>query len=790
MCAEGSTGQESRECARLQQEVLDLRAALAEAEGRLDRAASEAGGRDVDPYFEHALDLLCIADTDGHFRRLNPAWQTALGYPLAEMEGRSFFAFVHPEDVEATRAALADLQAQREVRGFCNRFRARDGSYRWLEWRTFPAGKVLYAVARDVTEHRRASAALDESRRMLQLILDTIPVRVFWKDVDGRYLGCNRPFAEDAGVASTDDVIGRDDYAMAWAEQAEQYRRDDARVVASGQPKLHYEEPQTGPGGRQLWLRTSKIPLRDAEGRPIGILGTYEDVTDRKRAELALRESLRRLRAVVEGAPIVLYSLDRDGVLTLSEGKGLASLGFAPGEAVGRSARELYRDAPDVLRDLERCLAGESFSSVGRIGDRVYEGSHRPLLAEDGSYQGTIGVLLDVTDRHRAEEQQARLETQLQHSQRLESIGRLAGGVAHDFNNALMVILGFCEIIRRKRAADEALVADLLQIERAGMRASDITRQLLAFSRRQVISPRPLDLSGFLVDMRRTLGRLIGEDVDLRFHLAEDVWSVRIDPAQVDQVMMNLAANARDAMPRGGKLTIETANVHVDEGYCRLHAGFHVGDYVLLAVSDNGEGMDSETLPHIFEPFFTTKATGKGTGLGLATVYGIVTQNGGVLNVYSEPGHGTTFKIYLPRLRDASVPARAAVAEVGATGGGRVLLVEDDESVARVTAAMLEALGFVVLRADGWRSALALAGREEARIDLLLTDVVMPEMSGREVAERACALRPDLKVLYTSGYTANVIAHHGILDEGVRFIQKPFSIHDLARSIREVLGNG
>ena len=331
----------------------------------------------------------------------------------------------------------------------------------------------------------------------------------------------------------------------------------------------------------------------------------------------------------------------------------------------------------------------------------------------------------------------------------------------------------------------EARSTSLQEIERAALRARDVTRQLLAVSRKQIAAPRTLNLSEFLAETRTTLGRLIGEDVDLEVHLGADLWPVQIDPSQVDQVLMNLVVNARDAMPNGGKLTIETTNVRIEESYCRRHAGFREGDYVLLAVSDTGVGMDRETLAHVFEPFFTTKAVGKGTGLGLATVHGIVTQNGGVVSVHSEPGRGTTFRIYLPRMREPSAEAEATEEAAPGRTGGTVLLVEDDERRARD--ARRDA-GRPRLRAcssrPGGSEALRLAGRADASIDVLLTDVVMPELSGKELSDRVRAIRPGLPVLYMSGYSADVIGHHGILDDGVHFIQKPFAMDDLARALR------
>jgi len=638
-----------------------------------ERRRAEEALRDktaeLERYFTSALDLLCIADTDGCFRRLNPAWETILGYSVGELEGRRFLDFVHPDDVAPTRLALERLGEQKEVFNFVNRYRARDGSHRWIEWRSFPAGKVIYAVARDITARKLAQAALEESRRMLQLVLDTIPVRVFWKDADGRFLGCNRPFACDAGLDSPDELLGKTDYDMAWKEQAELYRADDRQVIATGVPRVGYEEPQTTPSRTRLCLRTSKVPLRDGEGRIVGVLGTYEDVTESKRLD----------------------------------------------------------------------------------------------------------------------EERANLQAQLYQAQKMESVGRLAGGVAHDFNNLLHVIMGFVELLRRRMPTDNRLVSYVDEIERAAGRAQDVTRQLLAFSRRQVISPLPSDLNLLVTRLAGGLSRLIGEDVELRVESTEGLWLVNVDPTQIDQVLLNLAVNARDAMPSGGKLTIEMANVRLDESYRRQHANAGPGDYVLLALSDTGTGMDKETLSHAFEPFFTTKEMGKGTGLGLATVHGIVEQNGGFVNVYSEPGRGTTFKIYLPRALERGAPETEVAELLDYVGAGTVLVAEDEESVRRITVALVQSLGYEVVVACSGDEAIELCKADAPRIDVVLTDVVMPGTSGRELRQRLEALRPGIKILFTSGYTANVIAHHGILDKGVHFIAKPFGITDLAKALRQLL---
>ena len=380
------------------------------------------------------------------------------------------------------------------------------------------------------------------------------------------------------------------------------------------------------------------------------------------------------------------------------------------------------------------------------------------------------------------------LEAQLRQSQKMEAVGRLAGGVAHDFNNKLAIIIGHADLALERTAPDSPLHADLLVIQEAAQRSADLTRQLLAFARKQTIAPKVLDLNDTITGMIKMLGRLIGEDIDLRWKPTAPLWPVRMDPAQIDQILANLVVNARDAIAGIGKVTIETSQATFDEAYCETHTGFIPGSYVLLAVSDNGCGMDKVVLAQLFDPFFTTKPVGQGTGLGLATVYGIVKQNHGFINVYSEPGKGTTFKIYLPRYLSDPVSARWMPAPVvEPTGTETVLLVEDEEALLKLGERLLKRLGYTVLAAGGPTQALELAAAHGGSIDLLLTDVIMPEMSGRDLWQRLSALRPGLQCLFMSGYTANVIAHHGVLDDGVHFLQKPFSRAALATKVREAL---
>jgi len=454
-------------------------------------------------------------------------------------------------------------------------------------------------------------------------------------------------------------------------------------------------------------------------------------------------------------------------------------------------------DLPPDLVQFNRLLAGEidSYEMEKRFfrKDGTILATHLTASCfrkQDGSVGFVIASLQDITERKQAEAERAALESQLRQAQKMESIGRLAGGVAHDFNNMLSVILGYAELIKERLPGDHPLRNDVVEIQKAAGRSKDTIRQLLAFSRKQIIVPRSVDLNQLITCTRKTLARLIGEDIDLRFLPEGDLWKIECDPSQLDQILVNFAVNARDAMPRGGRLTIETANASLDDAYCREHLGIAPGEYVLLTVSDDGIGMDRQTLSNVFEPFFTTKEVGQGTGLGLSTVYGIVKQNDGFVYAYSEPGRGSSFKVYLPRSLQEDAPAETVEETAVPAGSGTVLLVEDDPMVREMTTAMLERIGYTVIGSEGPREALLLFERADPSIDLLITDVVMPEMNGMELRDRIQAMRPEVKVLFISGYTSNVIAEHAVLEEGVHFAEKPFTLDDLARKVREAITDG
>jgi PAS domain S-box-containing protein len=453
-----------------------------------------------------------------------------------------------------------------------------------------------------------------------------------------------------------------------------------------------------------------------------------------------------------------------------------------PGELIGLSMQEAYPgiESSALFAQLERCMQDGAPSAMQN--DFTYpDGSTRVFeLHIEPCEVGVVVLSIDVTEGRR-------LEAQLRHAQKMEAVGRLAGSVAHDFNNMLSVILGYSSLLLADLKPVDPLRGDIDMIRAAGEKAAALTRQLLAFSRQQVLEPRVLDLNGVVQSSEQMLRRLLGEDIELVMSYDRNLSRVRVDPGQIDQVVMNLALNARDAMPTGGKLTIETRDVLLDTSYTVDHFDVTPGPYVMLAVSDTGAGMDKETQGRIFEPFFTTKEVGKGTGLGLSTVFGIVRQSGGNIWVYSEPGQGSTFKVYLPLAEGEDPVALDVIEPLTLRGSETILLVEDQDEVRRVAQEILVRHGYHVIAASNAGEALLSCERHPRTIHLMLTDVVMPQMSGRELAERLASVRPDMQVLYMSGYTDNAIVHHGILDSGIAYVQKPLTPDMLARRVREVL---
>jgi len=523
------------------------------------------------------------------------------------------------------------------------------------------------------------------------------------------------------------------------------------------------------------------------------VMGTVADqvamVIARKKMEKALRVSEERNR--------LLSDLTMEGIV-IEKNNVVIDLNASMAKMLGVGHDELFNKQfsayihtddrhlvdPKIVRDY---IDPRTIRIVKKNGEDFFAEFESLTFRKDGDVW-RVNAVRDITERKRSEENQLQLRKQLIQAQKMESVGRLAGGVAHDFNNMLSVILGYTELALHDVTPGTRLADYLLQIFNAARHSADITRQLLAFARKQTIAPQILDFNDAVSSMLNMVRRLIGEDIDLVWLPTANLWSIKMDPSQLDQILANLCINARDAISGVGKITIETENIIFDEAYCAHHPGSIPGEYVLLAQSDNGCGIDKETLEHIYEPFFTTKQMGKGTGLGLATVYGIVKQNNGFINVYSELGRGTTFKIYLPRHRARTEPAAKTDAkQLAVRGDETILLVEDEPAILALTKTMLVCLGYTVLSANTPTEAIRLAKSSIGQIQLLFTDVIMPEMNGRDLAGHIMSLHPHLKVLFMSGYTTNVIAQHGVLDHGVQFIEKPFSKKDLATKIRLVL---
>jgi len=565
----------------------------------------------------------------------------------------------------------------------------------------------------------------------------------------------------------------------------ESIARGDVRVEAAHTLRWRRKD------GALVWIEQCDVPVIDETGRVVAIEGVAREVSSRVKAELALRESEQKFRLLADSTSTAIFIYQGSKFRYVNPACERLS-GYTAAELLAMDFWEIVH--PD-FRELVRARgfarqAGESvpnryeFQIVTKAGEARWVDFTATLIEYEGQPAG-LGTAYDITDAKEAAAREARIAAELRQVQKMEAIGRLAGGVAHDFNNMLSVILGYVEVAQSRLAPEDPLSEDLREIRQAAERSAELTRQLLAFSRRQLSKPRTLDLNAFLREQAGLLARLMGEDIELQLVLDEHLGNVRIDPAQLTQVLTNLAANARDAIQGSGRVLIETANVELDDQYRERRPYVQAGPYVMLAVTDTGVGMDAGTIENIFEPFFTTKRGG--TGLGLATVYGIVKQHGGFIHVYSEPGHGATFKVYLPRAYGQAEPPVDRPRTPLEARGETVLIVEDEPAVLNLARAILERHGYRVLAARTPGEACLLVEQYADPIHLLVTDVIMPAMNGRELEERLRRMQPGLRTLFMSGYTANVIAQRGTLKPGVEFLQKPFSAQALAEAVRRVL---
>jgi PAS domain S-box-containing protein len=643
----------------------------------------------------------------------------------------------------------------------------------------------------DITERKRAEEALKESEEKYRLLVENAAEAIFVAQ-DGMLKFTNRNTTEMIGYSKEEliskpfqEFIHPDDRGLV-------LDRHLKRLEGHGLPSV-YPFRIVNKSGNVKWVELNAV-LITWEGRP-ATLNFLSDITERKEAEEALQESEKKFRVLTETAASGIFIHQGERFIYVNPASETMS-GYSREELLALNFwdlvhpdfRELVKQRAQARQQGEPVPSRYELKIITKNGEERWVDLTVGMINFEGK-PAILGTDFDITERKRAEEEMRALEEQLRQSQKMEAVGRLAGGIAHDFNNLLTIIKGYSQLSLLDLDESHHLWGNIQEIQKATQRATDLTRQLLAFSRRQILDLKILDLNSLLKDLDKMLRRIIGEDIEPVTLLAEDLGRVKIDPGQMEQVILNLAVNARDAMPSGGKLIIETANVVLDEEYAHAHVGVIPGHYVKLSVSDTGLGMPQEVKEKAFEPFFTTKEKGKGTGLGLSTVYGIVKQSGGNVWVYSEQGHGTTFKIYLPRIEGELDTLRGTDETDSFPGGSETVLLVEDEPLVRDTAnRLLKQQGYRVFEAANGEEALRVAHEHNGdKIHLLLTDVVMPQMGGKELADQLKIMRPDVKVLYTSGYTDDAIVHHGVLDPGTHFLQKPFSIKTLSQKVREAL---
>jgi PAS domain S-box-containing protein len=758
-----------------------------------DRKRAEKALRENEERFRSLVENATVGiyrtTPDGRIVMANPA--------LVKMLGYDSFEALAARDLEQTgfepNCARVEFKTRLDrdgiVRGLESAWRRNDGTTLFVRESARAirdgGGQVLFydGIIEDITERKRAEERIKESEEKFRKAFMTGADAYYIATLDGgKLIEVNDRF-EDVFGFSREEAIGKTSLELGlYADPADRSKMV-SEIKAQGYAR-NLELRGKRKSREPITILLSANILAGG-GEPI-ILGVVRDISEQKRAQ----ESLVRLRHAVDASGEVVFMTDRDGVITSINPEFTRLYGYSADEVVGKTTPRILKSGDKSPEEyarfwstiLDKKIARGDIVNKTRDGRLVtVESSVNPILDERGEIAGFLAIQRDISARKQ-------LEEQFRQAQKMEAIGRLAGGVAHDFNNLLTIINGYGQLLLERFAEEEPVRAHLGEILKAGDRATALTRQLLAFSRRQVLEPKVLDLGSIVEGMQTMLRRLIGEDVELRASVRKPLGLVKADPTQVEQLILNLVVNARDAMPHGGKLTIETASAELDQTYAQSHSDVTPGHYVMLAVSDTGVGMDDETMAHIFEPFFTTKARGKGTGLGLSTVYGIVKQTRGHISVYSEPGRGTTFKVFLPQVAKFSEAAPTTVDSSRPLGGSEtILLVEDEKALRGLAVSVLKEYGYHVLESETPQEAVEIGEDRQTRIDLLLTDVVMPGMSGRNIAEHLAFLRPEMKVLYMSGYTDDAIIHHGVLQAGVAFMQKPFTPEVLARKVREVL---
>jgi two-component system cell cycle sensor histidine kinase/response regulator CckA len=760
-----------------------------------DLRESEKKYRDL---FKNAVDAIFTVDMEGKFIEVNEAFLNDGGYKEEEIIGRHFGFLFHPDDLAVATEAY-EKGRRGETFNFEMRARKKDGSFEWYSFANRSIlndkGEVIaiHGIARNIDEKKRAEEALLKSEKKFRITFDSVPDSVtILRIEDDRYLYVNNTFCSLTGY-SREEAIGKTPFELglyvtpADRERLEAHLQDKGRVDG-------FEAQYRMKDGRVFDTLLSGRIFR--YGNEDCLVTVVKDITQFKEAQARVRESEKRYRDLFDSVSDLIYTHDLEGKY-LSANRALASIfGYELDEFAGHKAPDFIKPElralfnSEYLEGIKKQGHYEGISSYfTKDGRKIYLEYRSNLIKPEEGEPYISGIARDVTERILAEKELKKLQKQMLQAQKMEAVGTLAGGIAHDFNNLLQGILGYTQILIMPRDESDPDISSLRQIQKATRRASELTQQLLAFSRKVVSKPRPVNLNQEVQQVEKLLKRTIPKMIDIELHLEEPLETIHADPAQLEQVMMNLGVNARDAMPEGGKLLIETQNVILDEGYCKDHLGARLGKYVLLTISDTGFGMDKNTLEHIFDPFFTTKEVGKGTGLGLAMVYGIVKSHGGYIMCYSEPGEGTTFKIYFPviegEVEDVSLEKKEKVLPEG--GDEAILLVDDEEILRNIGKSILERFGYTVLLAPDGESALELYGKRAKDISLVILDLIMPGMGGKRCLEEILKLNPQAKVVIASGYSINGHAKDA-LESGARaFVSKPYEMNQMLEVVRKVI---
>ena len=768
--------------------------------------------------FETANDgIVLLEKADGKITHANSAIKEMLGYRQDELIGKGLMDIGFPRDIGTIQEILQTLETDGIFHYKDALVQTNTGPLIDTDIYMVDKTRLIQCNVRNITERKQMEAALRDSEERYRLLVEASNDLVWVFDLPSmRFTYCSK---------SVEAILGYSQEEIKGSKLAEIFPQEtkekviavfDKALKGEANPdQILIEAEHLHKDGSLVWMEVSTAIHRDNKGQPVSFTGVSRDITERKRAEAERAEQHALIEAIYLNAPLIMMVVDSDRRIQQINGFATQLAGRPAEEMLGLRSGEALR-CLHAMDDPQGCGFGEFCNNCiirNTVLDTLESGMrHLQVEAtydyslEDKTRSLTLLIsttpiifrnenmalvtMMDITEHKQSEQERENLQSQLLQAQKLESIGRLTGGVAHDFNNMLTIINGYAEMMTDVLSPSEPWYDNALQIHEAGKRSTVMVRKLLAFARKQTFSPEVMNLNDNVSSMLKMLHQLIGENIDLRWKPGQKLWLIKMDVSQLDQILANLVVNARDAIADIGKISIATQNIEFDEQYCDTHTGFVPGQFVMLAVSDTGCGMEKNVLDHLFEPFFTTKEINKGTGLGLPTVYGIVKQKNGFINVYSEPGQGTTFRIYLPRHAGEAVASGRESREQYQLGNGETILVLEDEIlVLNLAKIMLEKLGYKVLASNSVHEALALIESRGGTIDMLLTDVIMPEMNGRDFAAQANTLYPDIKTLFMSGYTSDVIVRHGILEEGMRYIQKPFSIKDLAVKVRKVIEN-